>query len=209
MRRRSSALLAMIRPGGAPKRCSSASAVEWKVEARTPSTPRPASRARSSPAALSVNVTATSSEAGNAPLATCQAMRRVIVVVLPVPAPARMHTGPRVASAAARCSAFRSPRIRSASNLAHRSEEAGRLPHARLATPCRIPRMGRHPFRTAGLVVAGVLALAVLGVVAVFLYLRSYAPLDASARGYAPGPGLGADVEPTFGSGGRPVFIPG
>jgi len=69
--------------------------------------------------------------------------------------------------------------------------------------------MGRHPFRTAALVVAGVLALAVLGAVAVFLYPRSYAPLDASARGYAPGPGLGADVEPTFGSGGRPVFIPG
>jgi len=69
--------------------------------------------------------------------------------------------------------------------------------------------MGRHPFRTAALVVAGVMALAVLGAVAVFLYLRSYAPLDASARGYAPGPGLGADVEPTFGSGGKPVFIPG
>src|SRR5437763_798290 len=69
MRRRSSALLAMIRPGGAPKRCSSASAVEWKVEARTPSTPSAASRARSSPAALSVKVTATSSDGGNARLA--------------------------------------------------------------------------------------------------------------------------------------------
>jgi hypothetical protein len=69
--------------------------------------------------------------------------------------------------------------------------------------------MGRHPFRTAGLVVGGVLAVVVVGAVAVFLYLRSYAPLDASARGYAPGPGLGADVEPTFGSGGKPVFIPG
>jgi hypothetical protein len=69
--------------------------------------------------------------------------------------------------------------------------------------------MGRHPFRTAGLVVAGVLVLALAAVVGVFFYLRSYAPLDASPRGYAPGPGLGADVEPTFGSGGKPVFIPG
>ncbi len=71
--------------------------------------------ARSSPAALSVNVTATSSGAANAPLATCQAIRRVIVVVLPVPAPARMQTGPRVASTAARCSGFSPAKIRSAS----------------------------------------------------------------------------------------------
>src|SRR5947208_2447156 len=37
-------------------------------------------------------------------------MRRVIVVVLPVPAPARMQTGPRTASAARRCSGFRPAR---------------------------------------------------------------------------------------------------
>src|SRR4051812_28238781 len=42
-----------------------------------------------------------------APVATCCAMRRVIVVVLPEPAPARMQTGPRTASAARRCSGFR------------------------------------------------------------------------------------------------------
>ena len=35
-----------------------------------------------------MNVTATISDGANAPLATCQAIRRVIVVVLPVPAPA-------------------------------------------------------------------------------------------------------------------------
>src|SRR6266496_4208019 len=69
--------------------------------------------------------------------------------------------------------------------------------------------MGRHPFRVAGLVVAGVLVVVVLAAAGVFVYLRSYAPLDAAATGYAPGPGLGADVEPTFGSGGKPVFIPG
>jgi hypothetical protein len=69
--------------------------------------------------------------------------------------------------------------------------------------------MRRHPVRTAALVVTGILVLAVVAAVGVFFYLRSYAPLTASAHGYAPGPGLGADVEPTFGSGGKPVFIPG
>ena len=69
--------------------------------------------------------------------------------------------------------------------------------------------MRRHPLRTAALVVTGALVLVVLAAVGVFFYLRSYTPLDASAHGYAPGPGLGADVEPTFGSGGKPVFIPG
>jgi hypothetical protein len=69
--------------------------------------------------------------------------------------------------------------------------------------------MRRHPFRTAAIVGGGVVAVVVVAAAAVFVYLRSYAPLDASARGYAPGPGLGADVEPTFGSGGKPVFIPG
>jgi hypothetical protein len=92
-----------------------ASAAEWKVDARTPETPSAARRARSSPAALSVNVTATSWSGAKAPLATCQAMRRVIVVVFPVPAPARMQTGPVVASTAARCSGFRPAKMRSAS----------------------------------------------------------------------------------------------
>jgi hypothetical protein len=69
--------------------------------------------------------------------------------------------------------------------------------------------MRRHPLRTAGVVLAGVVLLVVLAAVGVYFYLRSYTPLAASAHGYAPGPGLGADVEPTFGSGGKPVFIPG
>src|SRR5438105_4556123 len=78
------------------------SAAEWKVPARTRVTPRAARRARNSPPALSVNVTAMICAGSNAPDATCCAMRRVIVVVLPVPAPARMQTGPRTASAARR-----------------------------------------------------------------------------------------------------------
>ena len=55
--------------------------------------------------------------------------------------------------------------------------------------------------------VAAVAALTALGL---FLWLRSYAPLGAlTERGtYAPGAGLGADVEPTLGSGGKTVYIP-
>jgi hypothetical protein len=44
-------------------------------------------------------------------------------------------------------------------------------------------------------------------VVGLFLWLRTYAPLGVSGP-ISPGPGLGADVEPTFGSGGKTVLIP-
>ena len=98
------------RPRSGAKWRSCRSAAEWNVEARTPLTPSAASRAFSSPAALSVNVTAMIWVGANAPVATCCAMRRVIVVVLPDPAPARMQTGPRTASAARRCSGFRPSR---------------------------------------------------------------------------------------------------
>jgi hypothetical protein len=52
-------------------------------------------------------------------------------------------------------------------------------------------------------------AVVVVGavVLGLFLWLRTYAPLEATGP-IAPGPGLGADVEPTFGSGGKTVFIP-
>ena len=76
-----------------------------------PVTPSATSRARISPAALSVNVTARISSARNAPVATWFAIRRVIVVVLPDPAPARMQTVPRTASTARRCSGFRSAKM--------------------------------------------------------------------------------------------------
>jgi hypothetical protein len=52
--------------------------------------------------------------------------------------------------------------------------------------------------------VVAVLAAAALGV---FLWLRAYAPLQASYP-ITPGSGLQADVEPAFGSGGRPVLVP-
>jgi hypothetical protein len=57
-------------------------------------------------------------------------------------------------------------------------------------------------------VVATSILLIVAGaVLAVFLWLRTYAPLRAM-RPFAPGSGLGADVEPTFGSGGKTVLVP-
>jgi hypothetical protein len=66
----------------------------------------------------------------------------------------------------------------------------------------------RHPLRLAGLVTAGLLLVAALAAAILFLWLRTYAPLETSQTGFAPGPGLAADVEPVTGSGGRPVFIP-
>jgi hypothetical protein len=68
----------------------------------------------------------------------------------------------------------------------------------------------RHPLRLAALVTAGVVAILAAAAVILFFWLRTYAPLGvADGRGsFAPGPGLGADVEPVTGSGGKPVFIP-
>lgn len=67
----------------------------------------------------------------------------------------------------------------------------------------------RHPLRIAGLVAVGVLLVVALAAAVVGLWLRTYAPLSTLGAGsFAPGPGLGADVEPVTGSGGKPVFIP-
>jgi len=64
---------------------------------------------------LSVNVTARIWPAPKAPTATWFAIRRVIVVVFPEPAPARMQTGPRTVSTARRCSGFSPSKIAAAS----------------------------------------------------------------------------------------------
>ena len=67
----------------------------------------------------------------------------------------------------------------------------------------------RHPLRLIALVAAGAILVLALAAAIVFLWLRAYAPLDAlGVGGFAPGPGLSADIEPVTGSGGRPVFIP-
>ena len=71
------------------------------------------------------------------------------------------------------------------------------------------PSPERHPLRTAALVAAAVASVAAVAAAALFVWLRAYTPLDAMrSTDFAPGPGLGANVQPTFGSGGKPVFIP-
>jgi hypothetical protein len=62
--------------------------------------------------------------------------------------------------------------------------------------------------RLAGGILLGVLFVAVVAVGGTWLWLDSYAPLQALHSDYAPGPGIGADVQPVSGSGGRPVFFP-
>jgi hypothetical protein len=53
------------------------------------------------------------------------------------------------------------------------------------------------------------LAIIAAAAVALFVWLNAYAPLDATrSTDFVPGPGLGANVQPTFGSGGKTVFIP-
>jgi hypothetical protein len=68
----------------------------------------------------------------------------------------------------------------------------------------------RHPLRLAGLVTGGVVLVLAGAALILFVWLRSYTPLDAltGSGTYAPGSGLAAYVEPVTGSGGKPVFIP-
>ena len=59
------------------------------------------------------------------------------------------------------------------------------------------------------MVVSAVVVVVGAAVLALFLWLRTYAPLSGTDSGtFRPGVGLGADVEPAFGSGGKPVFVP-
>jgi hypothetical protein len=77
-----------------------------------------------------------------------------------------------------------------------------------MGTDHRSAAIGQNPFvRQTAIVVSAIVLIAAAAVLAVFLWLRTYDPL-AAGRPYAPGAGLGADVEPTFGSGGKTVFIP-
>ena len=64
--------------------------------------------------------------------------------------------------------------------------------------------MARRAIAVAG----GALLVAAVAALGLWLWLGSYAPLRAADSGYAPGPGIGADVQPVSGSGGRPVFFP-
>jgi hypothetical protein len=65
-----------------------------------------------------------------------------------------------------------------------------------------------HAVKIAGLVVAALLVVIAVGIAAVVLWLRTYTPLDSAGGAYAPGPGVGAVIEPAVGSGGKTVFFP-
>jgi len=84
------------------------------VRAATDGTPSERNRVRISPAARAVNVSAKTLCGSIVPIAAAYAMRCVIARVFPVPAPAMTQTGPRVASATARCSLSSASRISSA-----------------------------------------------------------------------------------------------
>jgi hypothetical protein len=60
----------------------------------------------------------------------------------------------------------------------------------------------------AATVAAAVVLVVAIVVGGLYLWLASYAPLHALANGFAPGPGVGADVQPVTGSLGRPVYFP-
>jgi hypothetical protein len=62
--------------------------------------------------------------------------------------------------------------------------------------------------RRALAIAGGTLVVVVVAALGLWIWLGSYAPLRALDTGYAPGPGIGADVQPISGSGGRPVFFP-
>ena len=74
------------------------SAWAWNVRAVTPGSPSARRRSTISPAALSVNVTTSTWSAGTTSVAIAYAVRRLMTRVLPVPAPARIATGPLVAT---------------------------------------------------------------------------------------------------------------
>ncbi len=70
----------------------------------------------------------------------------------------------------------------------------------------RVQPMARV-LRLVGLALAGLAVVVAAGLTAVVLWLRTYTPLDA-AGAFAPGPGIGAVIEPALGSGGKEVFFP-
>jgi hypothetical protein len=61
--------------------------------------------------------------------------------------------------------------------------------------------------RIVSLVVSAVVVVVGATVLGLFLWLRTYAPLAAEYP-VTPGGGLGANIEPALGSGGKPVFVP-
>jgi hypothetical protein len=62
----------------------------------------------------------------------------------------------------------------------------------------------RHPYRTAAIVATALAVVVALAGAALYVWLGSYAPLDAGG-GFAPGPGL---AMPTNGASGKTSFVP-
>ena len=74
-----------------------------------------------------------------------------------------------------------------------------------------IAHQGLRPARLlklAGVFLAALVVVLAAAAAAIVLWLRTYAPLDANAGAVAPGPGLGAVIQPAAGSGGKEVFFP-
>ena len=69
-------------------------------------------------------------------------------------------------------------------------------------------RAQRHPLRMAAAIAAGVVVIAAVAAVCLVVLLGTYAPLEGLDSGFAPGPGIGAAVQPVAGSLGRPVYFP-
>ena len=101
-----------MRASGSPSRRSSRTQNEWKVETFGRGFQRDVfeqreMRSRISLAALFVKVTARTADGGTWLVVTMCATRCVMTRVLPLPAPARIRSGPSVCATASRCSAFR------------------------------------------------------------------------------------------------------
>jgi hypothetical protein len=80
--------------------------------------------------------------------------------------------------------------------------------NARVVAFNRLAPRAAHALKFVGLLVAALIVVAVVAVAAIVLWLRTYTPLDTVEGGFAPGPGVGAVIEPAIGSGGKTVFFP-
>ena len=61
--------------------------------------------------------------------------------------------------------------------------------------------------RISAIAAGSTLLVAALVALGLWIWLGRYAPLDGFGGDYAPGPGVGAAVQPVTGSGGRPVYF--
>jgi hypothetical protein len=66
----------------------------------------------------------------------------------------------------------------------------------------------RHPFRTAATIAGGIVVVALVAALGLYVWLGSYTPLRSPSGDFAPGPGVGSVVQPVSGSLGRTVFFP-